>query len=404
MRLFHSTALALATLLFNASASASAINKFDVNNDGRIDGRDAAALTTMLQGAGVNGSIPALPGTPFDLNGDGVLSLGDWREFASYAAQVGGYPDALFDVATPGMAPLLSAADRAAIAQGVNGGLQGATYNMRLDFNADGSVNLKDWKLFLGYAEKSALPTLLDIDANGAFNGKDLDRLADFADRNSYDAALDLNADGKVDRRDWQLVVDLAKRLNTRAIYDVDGTSDRSQPVISQADAARIVNALDGLTVGFPVSTRFDFNGTGIVDKNDWFEWVQFAGASLKQPELLFDITGDGWVNQADLTWLQANVGSVPVRFEFDLNADGAINFKDVDLLRLRLSSGAPQLLVGDVNRDNCVTAADLALVQAAQQAMPGAALWDPLLDVIPNGYIGSDDMAAVQANMGRCR
>lgn len=109
-------------------------------------------------------------------------------------------------------------------------------------------------------------------------------------------------------------------------------------------------------------------------------------------------------VTQADLTWLQANVGSRPVRVEFDLNADGAINSKDVALLRLRLSSGAPQNLAGDVNRDNCVSSADLATVQAAQQAMPGGTLWDPLLDVLPNGYIGTEDLGVVQANLGKCR
>lgn len=270
MKPYQSFAVVVASLVLCASAAASPLNKFDINNDNRIDGRDAAALVTMLQGASATGSIPALPGAVVDLNGDGVLSLADWREFAAYAMQVGGYPEALFDVSAPGATPLLTAVDRTTIAQGVSAGLQGGTYNMRLDFNVDGVVDLKDWKLFLSYATKSALLTLLDFDTSGTFNGLDLDRLAGFVDRNSYDVVLDLNADHKVDRRDWQLAVGMGLQLNARAVYDVDGTSGRSQPFISQADSVKIASALDGLTVGSSVSMRFDFNGSGIVDKGDW--------------------------------------------------------------------------------------------------------------------------------------
>ena len=44
-----------------------------------------------------------------------------------------------------------------------------------------------------------------------------------------------------------------------------------------------------------------------------------------------------------------------------------------------------------------------MALVQAAQVAMSGMALFDPDLDVAMNGYIGQDDAGLVSINMGRC-
>lgn len=70
----------------------------------------------------------------------------------------------------------------------------------------------------------------------------------------------------------------------------------------------------------------------------------------------------------------------------------------------MRIQMGAVQLIAGDVNRDGCVTQADVALVQAAQGSMSGYALFDADLDASPNGYIGLDDLAVVNANLGRCR
>lgn len=104
-----------------SGAWASPTNKFDLNNDGQVDGREAAQLMTMVQYLGPTGTIPAMPGAAEDLNGDGQLSLADWREFVRYASGVGAYPEALFDVSIQWGQPTgVNSADKMAIAQAVS--------------------------------------------------------------------------------------------------------------------------------------------------------------------------------------------------------------------------------------------------------------------------------------------
>jgi hypothetical protein len=97
-------------------------------------------------------------------------------------------------------------------------------------------------------------------------------------------------------------------------------------------------------------------------------------------------------------------VGQFPVQIQFDVNGDGVVDANDSAVLALRLVMGPVQLSAGDVNRDGCVIQVDLMLVQAAQGAMSSSPLFDPDLDVAPNGYIGQEDLNVIMMNMGRCR
>lgn len=395
---------ALAMVACVGAAVASPTNKFDVNNDGKVDGRDASQLMTMLQYQGPLGSMPTMPGAPEDLNGDGQLSLADWREFVRYVTSVGVYPDALFDVSIQWGQPTgVTVADKSMIAQAVAAGRSGS-YSMRYDFNADGKVDVKDWMLFVSYAQKAYPVMLLDVDGNGAFNGKDLDRYAQMIDARSYDPQMDLNGDGMLNAADWKIVVQMAAAVNPRALFDVDAMSGNSQPALTGADSRKIAVSLQGLSVGFPVSIQFDLNGDGVVQVADWGEWVRYATLVYKRPDLVFDVNGDGFVNTSDLAMVNAAVGQFPVQIQADVNGDGVVDASDVAVLSMRIQMGALQLIAGDVNRDGCVTQADVALVQAAQGSMSGSALFDADLDASPNGYIGPDDLAVVNANLGRCR
>lgn len=110
---------------------------------------------------------------------------------------------------------------------------------MRFDFNADGAVNLRDWALFVAYEKRVRPGLLVDFDGNAVFNGKDMDRIAQMIDARSYDVMLDLNADGLLNAADWQIATEIALRVNQKAVFDVDGTSMSSQPVVSGRTAAR---------------------------------------------------------------------------------------------------------------------------------------------------------------------
>jgi hypothetical protein len=401
MKMMQAVVLAVAAV---GSVWASPTNKFDLNNDGKVDGRDASQLMTMLQYLGPTGSMPAMPGAAEDLSGDGQLSLADWREFTRYASVVGAYPDALFDVAIQWGQPTgVNAADKFAIAQAVAAG-RGGSYSMRFDFNADGRVDMKDWMAFVSHAQKAYPAVLLDADGNGAVNGRDLDRFAQMIDARSYDPAQDLNGDGVMNAADWRIVVQLANLVSQKAVFDVDGTSGVSQAVVSAADSRKIAVSLQGLSVGFQTSIRYDLNGDGVVQQADWGEWVRWATMVYKKPDMVLDVNGDGFVNSGDMMMVNSAIGQFPVQIQFDVNGDGVVNASDAALIAMRIVMGPAQLIAGDVNRDGCVNSADLAMVQSAQGAMSSMPLYDPDLDVAMNGYIGPDDLNVVSMNMGRCR
>jgi len=275
---------------------------------------------------------------------------------------------------------------------------------MRYDFNADGKVDLKDWNIFVAYTQRASPALLLDADGNGAVNGRDLDRYAQMIDARSYDPALDLNGDGFLNSAEWRIVVQLTATVSPKSLFDVDGTSGSSQPVLTAADGRKIAVSLQGLSVGSAPSIRYDLNGDGVAAVNDWSEWVRFVSLVYKRPDFVFDVTGDGFVNGSDVAMLSTAIGQFPVQIQYDVNGDGVVDANDSALLSLRLLMGTVQLIAGDVNRDGCVTAADLALVQAAQGSMSMSALFDPDLDVSGNGYIGTEDLSMVNMNMGRCR
>ena len=319
-------------------------------------------------------------------------------------SSVGAYPEGLFDVSIQWGQPTgVNAADKMAIAQGVSTGRFG-NYSMRYDFNADGKVDLKDWNIFVGYAQRASPALLLDADGNGAVNGRDLDRYAQMIDARSYDVALDLNGDGFLNSGDWKIVVQLTATVSPKSLFDVDGTSGSSQPVLTAADSRKIAISLQGLSVGFIPSIRFDLNGDGVVQQGDWSEWVRYVTLVYKRSDFVFDVNGDGVINASDLAMVNSGIGQFPVQIQYDVNGDGVVDANDAALLSLRLLMGPAQLIAGDVNRDGCVNSADLALVQAAQGSMSMSALFDPDLDVYANGYIGPDDLNMVNANMGRCR
>ena len=396
--------LGLGALFLAGLSTASATNKYDVNSDGRVDARDADSVVMMVGFNGATGSGPAMPGSAQDLNGDGLYSLADWREFVGYVSAVGGYPEALFDVSSPGMGtPAITAADKGAIAMAVSQG-RGGYYAMRYDFNADGVVNLKDWEVFLGYTKRVSPALLVDFDGNSVFNGRDLDRLAQMIDARSYVPMMDLNASGTLSAADWQAALQLASMVNGKAIFDVDGLSGNARPTLGVGDSAKSAIALNGMSVGATVSIRYDFDGNGVVQATDWTEWVRFVTMVYKQPDFLFDLDANGVVNTTDLAMMTAFVGVNPVQFQYDLNGDGLVNAADRNLLAARLAVGPLQLLAGDVNRDGCVTAADQALLQASQGAVAGSPFYDSDFDVVPNGYIGFEDMNTMLANLGRCR
>jgi hypothetical protein len=399
--LFLASLAALAASASLSAAASAAPNRLDLNGDARVDGRDADQLATMLAPAGVNGRVPAISGTPFDINNDGMLSRADWQAYIASLTSSGA-TEALFDViASPGAPTMVGSPDRMALAQAVSQGT--SNYRMRYDLNGDGSLDLRDWATFLSYYRFARPELLIDFNGNGTVSGVDLDLIARVIDARSFDQAMDLNADGKVTKADYQAAVAIVSSYSPKSLFDVDGRSTFGQPILSPSDGIQIGTAIEGLNVGFPVSIRYDFDGDGLVTPADWATFVRYAVQVYKKPDVVYDVTGDDVVDISDVLAVASAADTHPVRYQLDVNADGVVDVADVMAIKRRISKGALQLLPGDVNRDGCVTAADLQLVQASMGLTTSYYTFEPDLDVNESGAIDAQDLQQVSANLGRC-
>jgi hypothetical protein len=106
-----------------------------------------------------------------------------------------------------------------------------------------------------------------------------------------------------------------------------------------------------------PATVTGDFNIDGATNAADIDKlWTKYDGA-----DLWFDMTGDGWVNQADTDRLiRVTLGT-----EYgDLNLDGKVNFADYQVLEVNFGiTGAAGWAKGDFDGDKDVDSADYQIL-----------------------------------------
>jgi hypothetical protein len=78
--------------------------------------------------------------------------------------------------------------------------------------------------------------------------------------------------------------------------------------------------------------TDGDASGDGWADSQDWY-FMPSLGMNLQQVWILADLNGDMAVDELDTDRITENLGmSNPTWADGDLNSDGSINFRDLDL------------------------------------------------------------------------
>lgn len=380
--------------LLSACVSAFCANPFDLNLNGKIDGRDVNQVATSLAGYVRQGGYTPPSGSPllaYDFNGDKTLNLSDWQAYIDYVKGVATSGRSLFDVDGN---DILDGVDRNRIAAQMAIGPLSPPSDLRYDFNGDGRNDAKDWNIFLSYMKKTNPSVLIDFNNDGVVNSTDAAMLAQQVDSHSYNVAYDLNADGVVDARDWQVGLSLFRQVAPKSLFAVSRVNVIGGNNLTSQDSLKIAQTIGGAISGGYSSIRYDFNGDGVVDINDWKTWVQFASIEYQKSSVIFDVNGDGWVDPSDVAEITANALSNPGALQYDVNGDGVVNQADIVLLSNRVRYGLSGPLVGDVNRDGCVNANDVTLVQSKQNVSQGQAQYDVDYDLDMSGFIDQRDLS----------
>lgn len=413
MHRIFKTVLAAAAVLMGTQvlAQTTSTNRYDINGDGKLTGRDLDGFANMAGKTSEPATMSMFPRS--DLNGDKVIDIKDWREFVIYALEIGGRAEVLFDFNGNGK---LDVADRDVLADYLGRAAQNQMYDMRLDFNYNGVANAADWKVFLDYAKRARPEVLLQHDGNGKVDGYDLYQLSELISRfttgvaSGYLATVDLDGDGKITTGDWRAAVALAQRVDQRALFDVHASLNPSLPMLDLNDTAAMVIAVNGQAMFGSAPLRYDLNGDGVVNKLDWTEYVNFVTSVYRKPALVFDVDRNGVVNATDVSLVSAAISSSSVeRTQYDVNGDGQVNSYDVLALNTYLKGGVFEPMLGDVNRDGCVNLKDYQLVQTAQGSSPQSSLalpslYDFELDVDRNYTINGSDLTMLNTNMNKCQ
>lgn len=340
----------------------------DMNLDGKIDDKDVVLLRAAV------GQIVKLPAKMGDINGNGALQSNDTsllERHISAEAQLEPWQLALADL---NLDNKIDAKDvellRAAIGQKVkslpikygdinaNGILQSNDTTL-LQRHVSGIVSLEPWQLALAdlnldekiddkdvevlraaiTGQVKVLPAIGDIDGSGALQSKDTSLLQDYLAGSMrlepWQLALaDLNLDNKIDSKDIEL------------LRGAIGQAVKSLPV------------------------RYgDINGNGILQSDDTTTLQRhLSGAIRLEPWQLAvaDLNLDGKVDSKDLELLRAGIGQLvklPAKLG-DLNGNGALQSNDTTLLRRHLSNATKlepwQLALADLNLDNQIDEKDV--------------------------------------------
>jgi hypothetical protein len=200
-------------------------------------------------------------------------------------------------------------------------------------------------------APKSSLSfskLLGDVDGDCLVGTNDL--TAVLAAAGGYSEAEDMNRDGQVDSIDVAIVdAQWGAICSDRLAGDVDGNG-----VVNGRDLTKLL--IDYGSAG----GASDLERSGLVDDNDIAFTEANYGKTFGQ-RILGDVTGDAVVNSLDVTMALADVGSTRIRSDVDGN--GAVDRRDVQMINLRFGATASTSLTGDVNGDGRVDGIDIDLV-----------------------------------------
>jgi len=243
--------------------------------------------------------------------------------------------------------------------------MTGATY-LDGDLNRDGAVDSADDtimnQILTGPESGKLLRAPADFDKNNVIDGLDFAYIANhWLQAGGPTQIGDASGDGMVDRDDI-------------LVFESNRISPLSGVPLVQMDG--------------------DANSDGIVNNADMELWTANKGRQDVPPPYFIegDVTGDPFVNHADLAFMRDHYGDLYA----DVNGDAKVNLADIDVIidPAHWLQPAPNGLAdGDLNFDNIVNELDLA----AAGSFLGASFRAPLpfrnIGVIEGDYDGDFDV-----------
>ena len=388
------------------------ILKGDVNGDGKITQEDAKLISKYYVGDNVeidmnnadiddNGKITLADVSQVrqwankfdpqilkgDANGDGIVNYKDVDALQRASINLGGKIDMeAADFDGDGEITSVDIAKTTKLANEYEAKFQ----KIIGDSNGDGVINEKDYTNVKNYinnvnSSDDFVKKNSDINGDGQVDDEDLKRLRDMADglNVNYDKkglVGDVNGDGEVTMSDIQAINNYKNRRATgneiifnNADLNKDGKIDTKDSelalkIIQIGDLNRDkkitsedMESIQAIIDGRQVRARGigDANGDGKVDIKDYpviRDYLMGFRSSVEN-EASADMNGDGKVDVEDLAIWVKNTGVVVEAKAGDVNADGAIDQKDVDDLSRFLNKQTSNYVGvnADVNNDGNV-------------------------------------------------
>ena len=158
--------------------------------------------------------------------------------------------------------------------------------------------------------------------------------------------------------------------------------------IVDKADVYGVVGAMKGRSI-----YDADLNEDGAIDYYDYY-LVYGSQNTTCGRRLMGDVNGDGVVNTGDVLDVLAGMGSTGIN-ALDINNDQAVNQIDLDMVTAQLGATMARRVLGDVNGDYKVSAADI--VEALPQVGGGL----DAADADQDGSVDATDIAIIQSQMG---
>ena len=276
------------------------------------------------------------------------------------------------------------------------------------DVNADCVVSVDDQLELLGHVGTNWYPG--DFNGDGTVTSADVDMLiANFGATCGQRLLGDVDGNGLVNVNDYLLMLSHNGSTHPQTDLNGDGVTNQvdvdlltsnfggtcARADLGDVDCSTVVDVNDALVViGLQGTTDSagDLDGDGQVDSRDIdllaANWGHRASADLPG-----DVDGDWVVDQVDHDLLAAAFGSnwAPA----DIDASGLVNINDFLALSARFGDAAGRKLVGDINGDWIVDDVDIDLVEVTLGTSWAAA------DVDDNGTVDISDFLATLGNYG---
>jgi hypothetical protein len=274
--------------------------------------------------------------------------------------------------------------------------------DMRGDIDGDYRVTLSDVVLLANHFGASAKKySIGDLNGDGTVNYQDFQTMLTVYGSSKF-APSDFNRDQTVDKADF---LQIALNWNTKVARRTNGDAN-ADGYVDQADF-NVLNAnwrFGTWTTSHPQNPLLaDINQDGLVDDLDLAIWSTHNNLNCALSACAgADVNHDGFVNSLDYALI---AGAWNVYGPADINHDLKVDNYDLSVVLShwgqKTTAGS---LVGDLNGDGTVNAADFSIMADWWGRGVGNALQQPALNVVPEPAVAMLSLIALLSGVSRRR